>query len=332
VSDTPFHVGTYVSGATTSPRTLVRHSKILDAYADGDFTNDREAYLSHFVFGPEMREHYRTNRSSVAGFAGPCCCRYLVFDIDRANPDEALADARKLSQTILQRYPEFEGRIPIYFSGGKGFHILVELTHEPPPVVGFPQVARTFAEMLADSAGVKIDTGIYDVNRIVRLPNTRHPRTGLFKRRIEFEMLFMRDMEAFRESAKRTSGDGIPTVRQPVKQLAEDWQVAERETARKATDRAAVRRDFGSTDARAPRYLIDLFRFGVPEGERHQVIFRSAAWLTEQGAPASLCMALITEPALDVGLTPNDAERQIRCGIEHARKQGQHRTEGGQSE
>lgn len=332
MSDTPYHIGAYVSGATASPRILVRHSDILNAYADGDFPNDNEAYLSQYVFGPEMREHYRTNRNSVAGFAGPCCCRWLILDIDRANLDDALADARKLSQTILQRYPEVEGQIPIYFSGSKGFHILVELTHEPPPIVGFPQIARTFAETLADIAGVKIDAAIYDINHIVRLPNTRHPRTGLFKRRIDFETLIMKDMDAIREFSKRTSGDGIPTVRQPVKQLADDWQVAERETARRATDRAAVRGDFGSTDARAPKYFMDLLRFGVPEGERHHAIFRSAAWLTEQGAPASLCKALITEAALDVGLTPNDAERQIQCGIEYARKQGQQRTEGGPSE
>lgn len=68
---------------------------------------------------------------------------------------------------------------------------------------------------------------------------------------------------------------------------------------------------------------MDLLRFSVMEGERHQALFRCAAWLTEQGAPDTLVYAMLTEPGLDVGLPPKDVERQIRCGIDHARKQRQ---------
>ena len=72
---------------------------------------------------------------------------------------------------------------------------------------------------------------------------------------------------------------------------------------------------------RAPRYFVDFLRFGVDEGERHQTLFRCAAWLTEQGAPPSLCSALLTEPGSDNGLSPKEVARQIACGVEHARKQ-----------
>ena len=43
--------------------------------------------------------------------------------------------------------------------------------------------------------------------------------------------------------------------------------------------------------------------------------------LAEQGAPLSLVAALLTEPGRDVGLSPKDVDRQIQCGIEHARRQ-----------
>ena len=69
-----------------------------------------------------------------------------MLDIDRADLPDALADARRLVQKIHQRYPEFDGNVPVYFSGGKGFHLLVELVNNPPPAVGFQHVARTFAE------------------------------------------------------------------------------------------------------------------------------------------------------------------------------------------
>jgi hypothetical protein len=331
---TPCHnVGAFVRGATTSPRALVRHADLLTAYADGamlERDETREAYISHFAFGAEMQAHYTANRRSVAEFAGPCWCRWLVLDIDRAALDAALADARLLVTAIYQRYPETIGDVPVFFSGRKGFHVLVELAHNPPPALGFHHVARTFAETLAGRAGVQIDTSIYDLNHLVRLPNTRHPRTGLFKRRIPSEALFQLTTERILKHAEHPAGDGIPALRSCPANLAADWQQAEQDTARAAEARAAVRSDYtNAPDARAPRYLLDLLRFGVEEGERHIKLFQSAAWLTEQGSPPSLTFALLTEPGRDSGLSPNEVDRQIQCGIDHANRQRRGSAEGG---
>jgi hypothetical protein len=317
-----FTVGAFVLGAPTSPRALVRHGDLLSAYAVAALDDEREAYLSHFAFGPDMQTHYAANRNSVAGFAGPCWCRWLILDIDRADLAEALADARRLVAFLHDRYPESEGDVPIWFSGSKGFHVAVELAHNPPPAADFHRTARTLAEALAGRAGVRIDTSVYDIAHIIRLPNTRHPRTGLFKRRIDAEALFALDLEGIRRHAAHPAGDGIPAVRSCPAHLADDWCGAERATCRTTEARSALRRDFGNgADLRAPRYLVDFLRFGTDEGQRHQTLFRCAAWLTEQGAPPSLVGALLTEPGRDVGLMPKDVERQIACGIEHAEKQ-----------
>ena len=328
-----YNVGSYVRGAVQTDRALRQHAELLHAYADGEMSakgEEGEAYLSHFAFGPEMQTHYKANGRSVRGFAGPCWCRFLVLDIDRKDDLEAaLADARRLVQYIDRRYPEFEGDVPVYFSGSKGFHVLLELVHAPPPAVGFQHVCRTLAEGIAASAGVKIDTAIYDVNHIVRLPNTRHPRTGLIKVRIETEGLFTLDLAGILENAKRPWPNGIPTARRPAGQIETDWHEAEERTRRTTDTRAAIRRDFGSTEPRAPKYLVDFLRFGTDEGERAQILFRCAAWLAEQGAPPSLCFALLTEPGRDVGLTPADVARQIQCGIERAVRQRHRESEGG---
>jgi hypothetical protein len=292
---------------------------LLTAYADGEIDDERESYLSHFVFAGEMRRHYEANRHSVAGFSGPCWCRWLVLDIDRPELAAALDDARRLVSGLYQRYPETVGDVPVYFSGSKGFHVLVELAHDPPPAVGFHHTARTFAEMTAGRAGIQIDTSIYDLAHIIRLPNTRHPRTGLHKRRIDSDALFVLDVPGILAHAAHPAGDGIPSGPVP-ELLADDWREAERTAARATEARAEIRRDAG-TDSRAPRYFVDFLRFGVDPGDRHATLFRCAAWLTEQGSPASLVVALLTEPGRDVGLTPADVDRQIRCGIEHARRQ-----------
>lgn len=317
-----FNVGALVSGAPTAPRALVRHAELLAAYADDAIGDSREAYLSHFVFGLEMQRHFAGNRQSVAGYVGPCCCRWLVLDIDRPDPAVALADTRRLVSCLQGRYPELADDTPVYFSGGKGYHILLDLSHRPPPAVGFNRVCATLAEALAARAGVGIDLSIYDIAHLIRLPNTRHPRTGLFKRRIDVAALFRLDDAAIRDLARHPAGDGLPKAGAVVPQLADDWAAAERYAGAQAVARAVARRDIGTApDARAPRYYMDLLRFGVAEGERHKTVFQCAAWLAEQGAPPSLCRALLTEAGCDIGLPPKDVERQIRCGIEHAERQ-----------
>jgi hypothetical protein len=242
-----------------------------------------------------------------------------VLDIDRPDLAAALADARRLVAFLRNRYPEADD-VPVFFSGSKGFHVLVELAHRPPPSLHFPAVARTFAEALARAAEVAIDPAIYDRNHILRAPNTRHPKARLYKRRIDADALYRLDVDGIRRHAAQTAGDGIPEARHVSDTLVQDWQNAEAVAGRVAEARAATYRDF-RPDARAPRYFTDLLRFGVPEGERHVTLFRCAAWLTEQGAPPSLVHALLTEPGCDVGLTPKDTRRQIDCGIKHARKQ-----------
>ena len=293
------NVGVFVEGSPTGPRLLARWRNLLDAYADLDerVNPDHEAYLSHFVFAGEMTAHYKANARSVKGYAGPCWAKWIVFDFDRADLSEALADACKLAALLLQRYPILDGCLPVYFSGSKGFHVYLELTHEPPPAVGFNLVCRTLAEALAAKAGVRIDTAIYDANRILRLPNSRHPKTGLFKRRIDAEALFKLDVPAILELARNPAGDGLPSISDRCPELAEDWQAAELETKRKNEARAVVRTDSANGDTKAPKYLLDFLRFGIEEGERRPMLFRCAAWMTEQGSPARLVHAMLTEPA-----------------------------------
>jgi hypothetical protein len=316
------NVGVLVEGAPDGPRKLVLWRDILTAYADLELDTDREAYLSHFVFTIDMIAHYKANGRSVRGYAGPCWARWVVVDIDNADLAAALSDTRKLVALLIQRFPGLDGCVPVYFSGAKGFHVYLDLAHEPPPAVGFNMVCRTLAEDLAAAAGVRVDVSIYDVNHLIRLPNSRHPRTGLFKRRIETEALFRLDAAAIRDLANVPAGDGLSTVGDRVPELEDAWNQAAAAAARQVEARAVNRRQAAAAVTRAPRYVLDFLRFGVPEGERRPTLFRCAAWMAEQGAPDRLIHAMLTEAALDLGVTPKDVARQIDCGIAHARRQG----------
>jgi hypothetical protein len=69
---------------------------------------------------------------------------------------------------------------------------------------------------------------------------------------------------------------------------------------------------------------LQFIREGAAVGERAIRLFRAAANLAECGCPAALIEALLMEAALDCGLAPAEARRQIECGIAHAAlKRGQ---------
>jgi hypothetical protein len=316
-------IGLFIAGNPSSPRQPVRHSDLFEAAATGRLAErgvTGEAYLSHYVFGDGLLSYLRGHRGSVAGYGGPCTCRFLHFDIDRHGDLEAARqDAEKLAKFLQQRYKN----APLtFFSGAKGFHIVLELAFAPPPAADFPEIARRFAKALAELAGVAVDLSIYDGLRIIRLPNSLHNTTGLFKIPLHPEEL-AGAVDLIRELAKKPRGLPLPKWGGDTGALEMDWQVltAVHRAGLQGPDRGADTPGEGEIAERAPKYLLDFLRFGVPEGERAVTLFRCAAWLTESGAPAQLVHALLTEPALDTGLTPAETKRQINCGINHARQQ-----------
>ena len=315
-------VGVAVSGSPDSPRYLVNWQDLLEAYASSleAINPDGEAYLSHFVFGEEMKNLYRAKRGSVKGFLGPCVAPWIIFDIDRTELVDALTDTKRLVSWLMQRYPETEGKLPVYFSGRKGFHVYLQLPALEPSA-HFHEVAKVFASNIATSAGVAIDPSIYDRNRIIRLPNSRHPKSGLYKRRIDANDFLMLGLDQILKLAAEPAGDGLPVIAGDLPNVLRDWQGAEGEHRKIRQDRVEIRGSTAANGGIAPKYLIDFFRFKTPNGERATTLFRCAAVLTEMGCPPPAVSALLDEPGRDNGLPTSEVKRQIQCGIDHALQQ-----------
>ena len=106
---------------------------------------EREAYLSHFVFGQDFAEYLKRERTEK-GYNGPCGADWLFWDIDR--PDDlglALRDARRLAGAILDRYRELdEDDLLIFLSGGKGVHVGIPTVWHPEPSPHFNVIAKLF--------------------------------------------------------------------------------------------------------------------------------------------------------------------------------------------
>jgi hypothetical protein len=182
----------------------------------------------------------------------------------------------------------------------------------PGASVEFNQVCRALAESLAASLQVTIDAGVFDKVRAFRAPNSRHPKTGLRKRRIEFDELLGLSTNAIVRLAAEPEPFDIPAPPAANAKAVADWQAA---AATVAEQRQAVATRRASGDAKLNRTTLDFIRDGAMQGDRHRLLFSCAANLGEFGCPTELAMALLTEAGLDSGLSPSEVRRQILCGL-----------------
>jgi hypothetical protein len=327
VTTRPPRFGFRVLGNATNRRRLVDAGAALAGYAacDPKAEVEREAYLGAYTYGEEFRRHLAETLSSK-GYDGPCWAPWIWFDIDRAGDlDAALRDARRLAAGILQRYPALnDDDLLLFFSGSKGAHVGLPVTWGPAPSVTFHRVARRLAEGLAAATGVGIDTGVYDKVRLFRAPNSRHPKTGLHKRRLTFDELLHLSADRVRQLAAEPEPFALPAVTAANDQAAADWRAAEAAVTSEAEGKAQRRAAVADGARRLNRATLDYLRDGADQGDRHRLLFSAAANLAEFSCPPALAHALLTEAALDSGLPPADVRRQIECGLTHAGKGAAH--------
>ena len=65
------------------------------------------------------------------------------------------------------------------------------------------------------------------------------------------------------------------------------------------------------------RATLDFIRDGATAGDRHRLLISAAANLAELGCSLALAETLLSDAALDSGLSPSDVRRQIECGVNH---------------
>ena len=321
-------LGFRIVGPCTGERRLVCWPTALVAYASLDKRIDvsDEAYLSAFTFGEDFRRHLDAT-GSTKSFDGVCGAEFVWFDIDREDKhtkqvdlEGARRDAARLCLFICERYSIDDDSLLVFFSGSKGFHIgLPTDLWQPTTSLLFNAVARRLAEGLAGAVQVVIDSGVFDKVRAFRAPNSRHPKTGLHKRWLSLDELMKLSVERIQELAREPLAFDVPTVSTRSDVAAGDWQ----ETVKRVeheTEAVRDRRADPNRVSRLNRGTLDFIRDGAGRGDRHRLLFSAAANLAEFGCPVELAHELLTEAALDSGLSPSETRRQIDCGLNHSRK------------
>jgi hypothetical protein len=244
----------------------------------------------------------------------------VPWDIDRANNlDAALADARKLARFLADRYTELSDALTVAFSGGKGFHVSLVCVPGYDPLPHTPATCKRFALAVATAAGVTVDHTIYHHQALIRLPNSKHRKTGLYKRFLDLDDLDRLTVPAILEAAKHPAGFTVRVPEDGCSRLADDWQEAERAALTDKPLSPSGRRVPPSGAPVVPKYVRDFIGFGdIQDPGRAVTLFRCAAVLAESGTPPAVVFGLLAEPAEKCGLDPAEVDKQIRAGMAHA--------------
>lgn len=107
----------------------------------------------------------------------------FYLDIDNSDITLAREDTLEAIKYLNHSYGIDSKYLKIYFSGRKGFHIIVpHSVFSVEPCKDLNRIYRNMAEEINNFVPNKsIDLKIYDKRRLLRLPNSLHPDTMLYK-------------------------------------------------------------------------------------------------------------------------------------------------------
>ena len=105
------------------------------------------------------------------------------FDFDVGKEIKSLSEAAVLTLKIVGFFERKKIPYQLFYTGGRGFHVIVPYQcFEQPLTENNHKVNKIMAHMIEEkSGGLFIDDAIYSWRRQLRLPNSIHKSTGLYK-------------------------------------------------------------------------------------------------------------------------------------------------------
>ena len=175
--------------------------------------NDLDKHLNRYT-GDTYTTIYRydSKDQNTANFIAPL---YFDLDIDdiENNFSKIKQDLALITRKLKVMFHLSDNDIDLYFSGSKGFHILIDSNIfglEPSRDLN-KQYKKIATELKTYTINKSVDTKIYDNKRLFRVPNTINSKTGLYKVPIEYSTVKeMTSFEALKEYASEPKDLRIP--------------------------------------------------------------------------------------------------------------------------
>lgn len=208
----------------------------------------------------------------------------IIFDIDQ----ESLLDAYNIMLQIVEDIEwEYSVEPRVYYSGNRGFHVVIPFMIEHSRC---HEIARSMATNISND----IDTQIYRRQGLIRIVNTLHPKSGLYKVEVTDSLHCL---------------DNILQLAK-TKQLAKNLtSVTSSELVECAERIADSLPDITNLES-YPQYLTDLFSDMTPclkalwnidrliEGHRHRSILILVSYFYTRGASKDRLIELFSSHAL----------------------------------
>jgi hypothetical protein len=183
-----------------------RNDGVMAPLVGGKASIDSNAPMYISVYGqrrpfPNLAEALRTGElnSDIIPTRNRVFLDFVPFDFDNPILKNAQSDAASFVRYLNAKHGVEEGSLSIYFSGGKGFHVLLDIAHildvkeveigVREPVEVNPAAIARFARELA-SGFDSFDRVIYDARRVLKVPYGRSHPSALPKIPIYVDDLF----------------------------------------------------------------------------------------------------------------------------------------------
>lgn len=138
-------------------------------------------FKSLYYYGDDAVAYAKANRGSIRGYKGEVTTNEITFDIDSKDLEVSHANTIKLLNYLKSVGLYNDSAAKIAFSGSKGFHVHINTEHTftPGELKRFCMYIAKQVKFSKDE--VKIDSSVYNTNRIFRIANTPNEKSGLFK-------------------------------------------------------------------------------------------------------------------------------------------------------
>lgn len=161
---------------------------------------NQDYYVSTYYYNDKQLQEFKQKGNSVTGIKD-VKTKQLWFDFDsKDNPELARKDSLELVKR-LKNHGIKEEAIQVYFSGNKGYNVVLKLNREITPKQAENLALYKFGKGLNT-----LDTSLYDSSQILRVPFTKHQVSGLFKIPLTIDDLNSFDTEEIKIGAKTIEG------------------------------------------------------------------------------------------------------------------------------
>ena len=168
---------------------LTDRNKIISLHKIENIARNHEFFITLFPFDVSIVTYVELHKS-IKGHTGRHFCPYILIDIDcEDNMIQAKMDALELIKKLNSNYGIDPDQLYIYFSGGKGFHVVIpgQLFKPLEPSENMGAKIKKVVSALAGEIE-SVDLKIYENHRIIRVENSKHKK-GFYKIQLSFDEL-----------------------------------------------------------------------------------------------------------------------------------------------